>query len=123
MLAVGLLVGEAGRVDPSSFSVRSLVAFAYLVVFGSIVAYSAYAWLLQNVAISRVSTYAYVNPMIAVLLGWAVLGETISPTMLVGAGVIVGSVAFIVRSTRPAAPPGGKGAGDRSAVATARRQV
>jgi drug/metabolite transporter (DMT)-like permease len=123
MLVAGLVAGEADHVDLTAFSTRSIVAFAYLVVFGSIVAFSAYAWLLQHVPISRVSTYAYVNPMIAVLLGWAVLGESISPTMLLGATVIVGSVAFIVSSTRPAVPPERKGAPDRSMVATARRRV
>jgi drug/metabolite transporter (DMT)-like permease len=106
MLVAGLIGGEASRLDVADFSANSLVALAYLVVFGSIVAFTAYSWLLQNVSISRVSTYAYVNPMIAVLLGWAVLGETISATTLVGAGVIVCSVAFILRTTvRPAGAP------------------
>jgi len=123
MLVAGLLAGEAGRLDWSGFSARSIVAFAYLVVFGSIVAFSAYSWLLRHVPISRVSTYAYVNPMIAVLLGWIVLGERISPTMLVGASVIIGSVAFIVSSTRSAIPPEGTAAPDRPMVATARRRV
>jgi len=123
MLVAGLLAGEAGRLDPSGFSTQSLVAFGYLVVFGSIVAFSAYTWLLQHVQISRVSTYAYVNPMIAVLLGWIVLGESISPTTLVGAWVIVGSVAFTVRSTRPPGTPEQRGAPDRPMVATVRRRV
>src|SRR5206468_6922080 len=105
------------------FSTESIVAFGYLVVFGSIVAFSAYTWLLQHVEISRVSTYAYVNPMIAVLLGWIVLGESISLTTLIGASVIVGSVAFTIRSTRPAGAPERRGAPDRSMVATARRRV
>ncbi len=123
MVIAGLIAGEAGRLDPSGFSTESLVAFAYLVVFGSIVAFSAYAWLLQHVQISRVSTYAYVNPMIAVLLGWIVLGESIGPTTLVGAGVIVGSVAFTVRATRPPATPERRGAPDRPMVATGPRRV
>ena len=73
--------------------------------------------------ISRVSTYAYVNPMIAVLLGWIVLGESISLTTLIGASVIVGSVAFTIRSTRPPVTPAGRGAPDGPTVATARRRV
>jgi drug/metabolite transporter (DMT)-like permease len=123
MVIAAVLTGEAGQVDVERFSAGSVAAFAYLVVFGSIVAYTAYSWLLQNVSISRVSTYAYVNPMIAVVLGWSVLGEAISPTMLVGASVIVGSVAFTIRSTRPEGAPAGRGAPDRSMVATARRRV
>jgi len=123
MLAAGLIAGEADRLDAAGFSRQSIVAFVYLVVFGSIVAFSAYTWLLQNVDISRVATYAYVNPMIAVLLGSIVLGESISPTTLVGASVIVGSVAFIVRSTRPGDTPERRGARDRPTVATVRRRV
>ncbi len=104
MVLAGLATGEAGGVDPAALSLRSGLAFGYLVVFGSLAAFTAYAWLLQRVAISRVSTYAYVNPVIAVALGWGLLGERIAPTTLVGAAIIVTSVAFIVRSTRPARP-------------------
>ena len=99
-----------------------LVGVALLAV-GSIVAFSAYTWLLQHVQISRVSTYAYVNPMIAVLLGWIVLGESISLTTLIGASVIVGSVAFTIRSTRPAGEPDRRCAPDRPVVAPARRRA
>ena len=74
-----------------------MVALAYLVVFGSWVAYSAYAWLLQNAPISKVATYAYVNPVVAIVLGWLVLDEVITPVMLVGAAIIVVSVALVVR--------------------------
>ena len=95
--AAGLVAGEAGEVDPSRFSTDSVLAFAYLVVFGSWVAFTAYAWLLQNAPIAKVSTYAYVNPVVAILLGWLILGEAITPVMLVGATIIVASVALIVR--------------------------
>jgi drug/metabolite transporter (DMT)-like permease len=103
-VAVGLALGEASEVDPGAFSVRSIVAFAYLVVFGSWIAFTAYAWLLQNAPISRVSTYAYVNPVVAIVLGWAILDELITPITLVGAAIIVVSVALVVRlenSRRP----------------------
>ncbi|MEA2312857.1 MAG: hypothetical protein QOE28_2825, partial [Solirubrobacteraceae bacterium] len=122
MVLAGLLTGEAGAVDLGGFSVRSGLAFGYLVVFGSLAAFTAYAWLLQHLPISRVSTYAYVNPMIAVGLGWAVLGERITPATLVGAGIVVASVWFIVRSTRPPAPVGEAGGPD-AAVASAARRV
>ena len=74
-----------------------MLAFAYLVVFGSLVAFSAYIWLLQNVPVSKVSTYAYVNPVIAIFLGWMILDETITTTTLIGATVIVASVWVVVR--------------------------
>ena len=69
IVAVGLALGEAGEVDVDAFSTRSLIAVAYLIVFGSWLAYTAYAWLLQNAPISKVSTYAYVNPVVAIVLG------------------------------------------------------
>ena len=96
-IVAGLAVGEAPEVDPSAFSTRSVVAFAYLVVFGSWVAFTAYAWLLQNAPISKVSTYAYVNPVVAIMLGWLILDEVITPITLVGAAIIVASVAAVVR--------------------------
>jgi drug/metabolite transporter (DMT)-like permease len=67
----------------------------YLWVFGSLIAFTAYSWLLKNAQPAMVATYAYVNPMIAVILGWAIAGESLTSQMLVGAGVIVGSVALI----------------------------
>jgi drug/metabolite transporter (DMT)-like permease len=96
-VAAGLLAGEAPEVDPASFSIRSVVALAYLVVFGSWVAFTAYAWLLQNAPISKVATYAYVNPVVAIVLGWLILDEVITPVTLVGAAIIVVSVALVVR--------------------------
>jgi drug/metabolite transporter (DMT)-like permease len=94
---VGLAVGEAGDVEPAAFSTRSLVALAYLIAVGSWFAYSAYAWLLQNAPISRVATYAYVNPIVAIVLGWLILDEVITPVTLIGAAIIVVSVALVVR--------------------------
>ena len=86
---------------PHAITLRSLLAFAYLVVFGSIVAFSAYIWLLRHASTSLVSTYAYVNPLVAVLLGWGLLGERVSLQTLVAAGFIVVAVAIILsRSSR-----------------------
>jgi len=96
LLVVALARGELANVDPSTFSVRSLIAFAYLVVFGSLVAYSAYTWLLQNASVSLVSTYAFVNPVVAVVLGALILAEPITASIVIGAAVIVVAVAFIV---------------------------
>jgi drug/metabolite transporter (DMT)-like permease len=95
--ATGLAFGEAGDVHVETFSARSLVALAYLIVFGSWLAYTAYAWLLQNAPISRVATYAYVNPMVAIVLGFLILDEVIAPVTLAGAAIIVVSVALVTR--------------------------
>ncbi len=98
---VGLAVGEGAEVEVDAFSARSLLALAYLIVFGSWVAYTAYAWLLQNAPISKVSTYAYVNPVVAIALGWLILDEVVTATTLVGATIIVASVALVVRTETP----------------------
>jgi drug/metabolite transporter (DMT)-like permease len=95
LLLVGTLTGELARLDFHAVSMRSIVAFLYLTVFGSIVAFTAYSWLLRNASPARVSTYAYVNPAVAVLLGWALAGEAMTTTSLVAAGIIVASVALI----------------------------
>jgi drug/metabolite transporter (DMT)-like permease len=97
LLVAGLALGETSDVHPDRFSTDSLLAFAYLILIGSLVAYTAYVWLLQNAPISKVATYAYVNPVIAILLGWAILSENVTATMLIGAAVIVCSVAATVR--------------------------
>lgn len=104
LIVIALAVGEPARADPSSFSRESLVAMAYLVIFGSLVAFSAYTWLLQHTSVSVVSTYAYVNPVVAVLLGAVVLSEAVTPSMLIRAAIILAAVAFIVSrgATRPA---------------------
>jgi drug/metabolite transporter (DMT)-like permease len=94
LLVVGPLVGEGFA--PASASTASLVALGYLMVFGSLVAFSAYTWLLQNAPVSLVSTYAYVNPVVAVFLGTAFLTEPVTPTMIAGAALILAAVAFIV---------------------------
>jgi drug/metabolite transporter (DMT)-like permease len=97
MLVLGLALGEGGDLHPSEFSGDSLIAFAYLIFIGSLVAYTAYVWLLQHAPISKVATYAYVNPVIAIFLGWSILSEKVTATTLAGAAVIVLSVAATVR--------------------------
>jgi drug/metabolite transporter (DMT)-like permease len=94
----GLAAGEGAEIEVDAFSTHSLLALAYLIVFGSWVAYTAYAWLLQNAPISKVSTYAYVNPVVAILLGWLILDEVVTSTTVVGATIIVVSVALVVRT-------------------------
>lgn len=100
LAVVGLLIGEVGQTDPSRFSTGSLMAVLYLVVIGSLLAFSAYTWLLSHVPISTVSTYAYVNPIVAVALGTILLHEPITPRMLIAAALILGAVVAMV-SGRP----------------------
>ncbi len=95
LLAASLATGEWGRFSPANVSVRSWVALLYLLVFGSLVGYTVYMWLLRVADPSRVSTYAFVNPVVAVFLGWALAGETVSPRTLVAAAVIVAAVVLI----------------------------
>ena len=103
LLAVGSFRGELTGVDPSTFSTASLLAVAYLIGIGSIVAFSAYAWLLGHAPTSLISTYAYVNPVVAVVLGTAFLGETITPRTLFAFGIILVAVVAMV-SGRPRRP-------------------
>jgi drug/metabolite transporter (DMT)-like permease len=104
MFTAGLIIGTTGaaagelpKVDVETISASSVAAFAYLVVAGSIIAQTAFSWVLERAPISRVSTFAYVNPVVAVLLGWLVVDEVIANTTLVGAALILVSVAIVLR--------------------------
>lgn len=99
--ALALVLGEGGDLVRTHVSPRSLVAFLYLVVFGSLVAYTAFAWLLQHAPPALVATYAYVNPVVALVLGAAMLGERLTAPILLSAVVVVGSVGVVVRAERP----------------------
>jgi len=105
MLLTGALVGELPRLHVATISGRSWLAWSYLVVAGSLVAYPIYVWLLKHSTPARVSTYAYVNPIVAVVLGWAVLGEPLTPRIALAAGVIVGAVAIITTQKAKSAAP------------------
>ncbi len=96
----GLVSGEAAAMDLSAVSTKSWISFAYLVVFGSFIAFTAYIWLLQVSTPARVSTYAFVNPTIAVLLGCTVGGEPFMPRFIVAAGIIVTAVVLITLGPR-----------------------
>ena len=95
LLLVALLLGEPFQADWQAVSTRSVLALLYLVVFGSWIGFTAYVWLLGVASASRVSTYAYVNPVIAVFLGWVVLGETLSVRMFWGALIVLAAVITI----------------------------
>ena len=91
----GLASGEAATVDLGALTPRSLAALLYLITFGSLLGFGAFTWLLRVTSPARVATYAYVNPVVAVVLGWALLGEPLGPRELAAAAVIVGGVALI----------------------------
>jgi len=98
LLVSGLLGGE--RIDVADYSPRSLIAWAYLVLFGTVIAFSAYVWVLDKAPISLVATYAYVNPVVAVFLGWVGLSEPITLPILTGGAVVIAAVAIVVSAER-----------------------
>ncbi len=100
MLPVGLT--QAGSVSPST---SSLLAWLYLVTIGSVVGYTAYTWLLANAPLGLVSTYAYVNPVVAILLGVLFRNEQITIRIAIGAAIVVSSVAVVVRQESPTSAP------------------
>jgi len=100
LLLIGAATGELARLDPSVIALRSVVATAYLAVFGSLVAFSAFLWLNSVVSPASVSTYAYVNPVVALLLGWAFAGEEITSRTLIAAAMILSAVVLITRRGR-----------------------
>jgi len=104
---LSVIAAITGQWDGFSLAATPAIAwwsFAYLVTFGSLIAFSAYMYLLTATTPARVSTYAYVNPVVAVLLGWAFAGEALSARMLVASSVIVGAVALIVSFGSSGAP-------------------
>jgi drug/metabolite transporter (DMT)-like permease len=103
---VGLARGETADLHLSAVPAKSWVALAFLVVFGSMVAYTAYVWLLHNARLSLVTTYTYVNPLVAVALGAIILGETLSlRTVLASVAIVVGVMLIIRRKTTRNEPP------------------
>lgn len=105
LLAAGLLRGELGQFDPAAVTTPSLIALLYLITFGSLIGFTAYIWLLGVAQPAHVSTYAYVNPEVAVFLGWAIAGEPITARTLAAAAIIVGAVALITTGNRPSPDP------------------
>lgn len=95
LMGMGTVSGEWRALDLGAISLRSWVSLLYLIVFGAIVGFTAYLWILKHATLATASTYAYVNPAIAVFLGWALAGEAVTPRILVATAVIVGSVVLI----------------------------
>ena len=98
LIVTGGLVGELGLVKPEEFTFDAVLSLVYLIVFGSVLAYTAYTWLLQHASVSKVATYAFVNPVVAIILGAVLLREDITATMLLGAAMIVVAIAIVIRT-------------------------
>src|SRR5581483_1560564 len=96
LLLAGFLTGELRSFHPRSITMLSLVSFVYLIVIGAVVGYTAYIWLLRHCEPAKVATYAYVNPIVAVLLGAGFAGEKLSIRVLIAAALIIGSVAIVI---------------------------
>lgn len=110
LFVLAVVAGDLPRLNLAKASWVSIGAVCYLVVFGSLVAFTAYSWLLRTVTPARAATYAYVNPVVAVLLGWSLASEPLTLRMLIAAAIIVGSVVLITtfgREHTPAAAPNG----------------
>ncbi len=103
LMLVGLGRGELSDLAPAEVSTTAWLALAYLVVFGSVLAFSAYVWLLGNARLSLVATYAYVNPVVAVALGALLLDESITTAVVAGGLVVVTGIALVVTQERPRA--------------------
>jgi drug/metabolite transporter (DMT)-like permease len=109
LLLLALVAGDFPRLNMAAASWVSIGAFFYLLIFGSLVGFTAYSWLLRNVSPASAATYAYVNPVVAVLLGWLIASEPLTLRMVIAAGIIIGSVALITtfgrEHTTPTAAP------------------
>ncbi len=100
---LGLLLGEASGLQLRGVSAAAWFGFAYLTIAGSLVAYTAYAWLLRNASTTLVGTYAYINPVVAVGLGWLFLGEVVTTRTLLAGALVLGSVVLLITG-RPGEP-------------------
>jgi drug/metabolite transporter (DMT)-like permease len=103
LLVLGVATGEPWTMEAAGFSLQSIAAWLYLAVFGSLIGFTAYAWLLRNAPISKVVTHQYVNPLVAILLGALLLDEQLTLAIGIGAALIVGSVFVAVRQENAAA--------------------
>ncbi len=101
LMIVGAGLGELGLIRASDMSLKSILSFFYLIGFGSLIGYTAYIWLLKNVGIVKTSTYAFVNPVVAVFLGWAFAGEALNAQTFVGALLIIAAVCMITLQRKP----------------------
>jgi drug/metabolite transporter (DMT)-like permease len=109
LLIASLVAGEFGGFDVSAVSARSVSALVYTIVFGSVVTLTAYLWLLNAVSAAVVGTYAFINPMIAVAVGWAFAGEVVTTQVVLAGGLILAGVGIIFLTQRRTAHGAGRG--------------
>lgn len=101
LLLGGTVTGEAARFDVAAVSLKSLLALAYLAIAGSLVAYAAYFWLLDRFPPTLIATHTYINPLVALVLGWAIAGEVLTARFLFGGLVVIVAIALLSRATQP----------------------
>jgi drug/metabolite transporter (DMT)-like permease len=119
LFVMGFIGGEAALFDASKISSRSIYGFLFLLMIGSTLGYTSYTWLLKVSTPARVSTYAYVNPVVALILGCTIGGETLTPRMMLAAGIVLVSV-IIILTPRRLAPDSTQPAGIADASTVAR---
>jgi drug/metabolite transporter (DMT)-like permease len=114
LFAFGSLAGEWGRLDLAAITPRSIGGLLYLITFGSLIGFVSYTWLLRNAPTPLVATYAYVNPLVAILLGSLFAQEQVTPRVILSAAIIIGAVILINtaktlanRAAQPATIPAG----------------
>jgi drug/metabolite transporter (DMT)-like permease len=99
LFVTGMVTGEAAEFDLALVSLKSLLALGYLAIAGSLVAYSAYFWLLNRFPPTLISTHTYVNPIVAAVLGWSMAGEVLTPRFIFGGVVVIAAIALVGRGT------------------------
>jgi drug/metabolite transporter (DMT)-like permease len=114
LLVAGVLAGDIGRIHLERVSLASVLALGYLIVFGSFAGFASYVWLLRNARTSLVSTYAYVNPVVAVFLGWAFLDEPVTIRTLIAGAIVVAAVAIIISAAHERPTPEAASGGELS---------
>jgi drug/metabolite transporter (DMT)-like permease len=117
LLMLSLALGETNEFDPAGVSLVSFGGWLYLTIAGTVVAFGTYIWLLRQVSPTLVATYTFINPIIAVLLGWLVLGEQPTPWMIAGAALVIASVAGLLLARRRSGKAGAKPQAARYAAA------
>ena len=104
LFVVGMVTGEGSQLDLALVSTKSLVSLGYLAIAGSLVAYSAYFWLLNRFPPTLVATHTYVNPVVALVLGWSIAGEALTPRYILGGVVVIAAIALVGRATSQEKP-------------------
>lgn len=105
LLLAGTVTGEAANLDLARISLRSVLALAYLALGGSLVAYAAYFWLLTRFPPTLIATHTYVNPLVALVLGWVVAGEVLTARFVFAGVTVIAAIALVVGSTSPKVLP------------------